>query len=100
MHENEEFSYKLDLLFAYIKQMIKSQQELSEFMHSLSDRLPVAEKKPAFQPVAQFSEWVDAHDAKELIKAGNMTLRRRRLDGTFQAKKIGKKWFYLRSSLQ
>lgn len=43
--------------------------------------------------------WLDAADVKRLLNISDMTLYRRRLEGRLIAKKIGGKWYYLKSSL-
>ena len=107
MHENDDFLHRLNLIFALIKKLLKFQQdafsrqeEMFALIQSISERLPVPEKVPVYKSSVVLNEWLDAYEAKELLKTGDLTLRRRRQDGTFIAKKIGKKWFYLRSSLQ
>jgi hypothetical protein len=44
--------------------------------------------------------WLDGVEVKNLLHIGDMTLFRRRTEGTFKCKKIGKKWYYAKSSLQ
>jgi hypothetical protein len=44
--------------------------------------------------------WLDGNEVKNLLHIGDMTLFRRRTDGAFKSKKIGKKWFYAKSTLE
>lgn len=43
--------------------------------------------------------WLDSTDVRNLLNIGRTTLYRRREDGAWVAKKIGRKWFYLKSSI-
>jgi hypothetical protein len=43
--------------------------------------------------------WLDSAAVKRLLQIGDMTLFRRRNEGVFKSKKIGKKWFYAKSTL-
>ena len=51
-------------------------------------------------PVVADDVWLDSYEVKQLLNIADATLFRRRCEGVFVAKKIGKKWFYLKSSLQ
>jgi hypothetical protein len=57
------------------------------------------EREPSRIPV-EAEVWMDSYEVKQLLNIADATLFRRRCEGVFVAKKIGKKWFYLKSSLQ
>ncbi len=76
---NDEISKKLD-------ELVLMQQELMSLMKALSTQsfLP--------DPLPDDDELIDSYDAMKLLKIGSQTLRRRRQEGIFKAKKIGKKF--------
>ena len=43
--------------------------------------------------------WLDSVEVKNLLHIGDMTLFRRRTDGSFVCKRIGRKWYYAKSSI-
>jgi len=43
--------------------------------------------------------WIDASDVKRLLNVSDATIYRRRAEGAWVCKKVGGKWFYLKSSL-
>jgi hypothetical protein len=57
------------------------------------------EKRRVERAVEENEVWLDSADVKQLLNIGKATLYRRREDGVWVSKKIGKKWFYLKSSL-
>jgi hypothetical protein len=87
-----EMEMRLHAFEARQMDMLLKQDELMRMMQVMDGRLLLREEKP--------KEWLDAYEVKDLLQISDATLRRRRKDGTFQARKIGKKWFYLRFSLQ
>ena len=84
---NDEISKKLD-------ELLLMQQELMNLMKALHPETFLSDRLP------DDDELIDANDAMNLLKIGSLTLRRRRQEGVFKAKKIGKKWFYYKSSLR
>jgi hypothetical protein len=87
-----EMEMRMHAFEAQQMDMLLKQDELMRMMQVMDGRLLLREEKP--------KEWLDNYEVKDLLQVCDNTLRRRRKDGTFEAKKIGKKWFYLRSSLQ
>jgi hypothetical protein len=87
-----EMELRMHAFEAQQVELLARQAELIQMMKVMDGRLLLREEKP--------KEWLDNYEVKELLQVCDNTLRRRRKDGTFEAKKIGKKWFYLRSSLQ
>jgi hypothetical protein len=87
-----EMEMRMHAFEAQQAEMISRQAELMRMMQVMDGRLLLREEKP--------KEWLDAYEVKDLLQISSATLRRTRQDGTFEVKKIGKKWFYLRSSLQ
>ncbi|MEJ7558680.1 MAG: hypothetical protein WKF66_10265 [Pedobacter sp.] len=61
--------------------------------------LESSEVNPSSLDVSKQDVWLDGVEVKALLHIGDMTLFRRRTDGTFKCKKIGKKWFYAKSTL-
>ena len=43
--------------------------------------------------------WLDSTDVRNLLHVSNATIYRRRNEGAWVCKKVGGKWFYLKSSL-
>jgi len=43
--------------------------------------------------------WIDASDVKRLLNVSDATIYRRRAEGAWVCRKVGGKWFYLKSSL-
>jgi len=43
--------------------------------------------------------WIDASDVKRLLNVSDTTIYRRRTEGAWVCRKVGGKWFYLKSSL-
>ena len=43
--------------------------------------------------------WIDASDVKRLLNVSDTTIYRRRAEGAWVCRKVGGKWFYLKSSL-
>jgi len=84
---NDELLIKLD-------ELLLMQQELMAMMKALHPGSFLSDW------LADDDELIDSNDAMKLLKIGSLTLRRRRQEGVFKAKKIGKKWFYYKSSLQ
>jgi len=49
--------------------------------------------------LAEADVWFDTSDVKRFLNISDMTLYRRRMEGKWVCKKIGGKWYYLKSSL-
>ncbi|MGY4383017.1 hypothetical protein ACVWYN_000036 [Pedobacter sp. UYP24] len=49
--------------------------------------------------LAEEEVWLDSWEVREKLNIASSTLYRAREGGLFTSKKLGKKWFYLKSSL-
>lgn len=65
----------------------------------LAHILSASESHNALKKTSDQDIWLDAVEMKQLLHIGDMTLFRRRNDGTLKSKKIGKKWYYAKPSL-
>ncbi|MGY4383024.1 hypothetical protein ACVWYN_000043 [Pedobacter sp. UYP24] len=59
----------------------------------------LAERKAPTPAPVEVDVWLDSHEVMKKLKIGAMTLYRARENGEVVAKKIGRKWFYLQSSV-
>lgn len=77
---------------------------MKELLQRIAELLSLIYKilttKDELQPIPLEDEvWLDGYDVMRKLNVSATTLYRRRVAGDFIAKKIGKKWFYLKSSV-
>jgi len=99
MNRDDDFLHKLDLIFAYIKELLKVQQQGFSRQEELFALLTQKDTPLELEPVVKDS-WLNKAAVMDELCITSRTFYRRRKLGNWTVMESGGEFYYLKSSLR